>query len=886
MSTDEPGIITPSPASDDSSEHPEISDTSTDAVILSPGPDETELDTGSPPDLTDETEAETDSSGPEEHPEASDAETEIEDDTGDHTPPPPDEKKSPEGDDEKGIEADSIEEVNVAKGDIYKIYYDAESGKKKSETTDDTFNDPTQYLPDNPAKFQAFHDPKDLVCFLAKWMEDRLLLLGGLSEDILLSTAYQLIEQTYGFSYEKRYLNFNDYNSDRTELILEMFRKYDVGPGEEMIVLIDIEEKGTFYDSIFGSRAAAQSIKEYLTEKNILLIAIVQDQLMKEVERKAGKSFHFAYWKIDFLPHLLANVFPNDAEELAHQITEQKNKKLWGDKKDDNEFYIDILFELNKGAKSFIDKVEKLQEIADGKAKPAKFSENLWETRAEEVFNNTEPHKTVLFAGAYFSKLPPLDFDLMVSLLLSGKTAPASKTTKVTSYSGDDKTVETEEQKDAAEIWEENADSILTQCKLKAVSEENSAQHIGFVQPYLESDLKNYFKEKHPIYMRQQFRPIQKSGILFREDISPNISSNIVRLAGQMAILNPTYYGANWLMDFIHQLRAKFNISETASHNPVVQVINHIENETNEMIRRHFYAQVSKLTREMLNHEQLKVVVKNFLNELFKINAHDAVLHIAINVGKRMFPSHRSDFDLFYWFKRLLDQGPSNIKIEAYQALHRVAVKNPHDIYLVMDSILDWAPDPDKDEDHFSPSNKFALYFFNLYCLGTLGGVKEEHYGQWPSQYPLFRPLHKDKSHMAQLEKIIDCLMHPFIRDISKKSGPGKKEEFDLYAYLAKILEDWGVILMGWEFETKVPDAEELFHTLTGLILSKTKSFQHTRILKQLVLKRAEYKKEFTRVAEKKPKNKKKLITNYKMISRLIDLLKKLISEHEGRKSK
>ena len=62
-------------------------------------------------------------------------------------------------------------------------------------------------------------------------------------------------------------------------------------------------------------------------------------------------------------------------------------------------------------------------------------------------------------------------------------------------------------------------------------------------------------------------------------------------------------------------------------------------------------------------------MVKSYLNHLFSNEGHDAVLHIALNVGKRLLFAPHFDFDLFYWFKRLLDQGPEDIKWETYDSL-------------------------------------------------------------------------------------------------------------------------------------------------------------------------------------------------------------------------
>jgi hypothetical protein len=872
MTTDNPDISTPPPGGDI--------------------PPEGHVSTGSlseaevPISTSAETELDPDASAPEE---PSKAGEKVSSDSSSEKDPPPGEQE---------IDVGEAENVNITdKGDINNTVinniYGKDSDKIRSEIPDESFSDPTQSLPSNPSKLAVFHSPEELNTYRKKWNKNRLLLLGGINEDILLSTAYQLMETRRYETYEKRQLTFDDYNSELTGLKLEMFRRYCIGPGEKMIVLIDIEEQGEFFDSMFKSITSAQSIKEYLQEKDVLLIAMVKNHLMTLVEEKEGKGFYFSYWKIDFLPHLLRNFFPENVDDLKGKILEQRDKELWGDKNDDYDFHDNISAELKKGNESFSAEIDKRQKSVHTFERPDELFGSTWKTRTRDIFKDFEPHKTVLYCGAFFSKLPPLDFDKMVRLLLNGKIAAIGKTAKIITDTGEDKTIETNEQKEAVDIWTENSDKILKECKLRVTRDDSSSQYIGFSQPYLENDLKKFFQEDQPMYMRHQFRPIQESGILFVSDISPNISNNIVRLATQMAILNPAYYGADWLKDFIRQLREKFDIQDTVSTTPEAAVFRFMENTKNKIIRRHFYTQISKLIREMLNHHQLKVVIKKFLNHLFTIDAHDAVLHIVLNIGNRMFPARRSEFDMFYWLKRLLDQGPESIKVETYEALHQIAIKHHQDIYIVLESIFDWVPDPGKKNINPSPSNQFSLIFIIHYCYGTLLRMKDKHYGRWPSNYPVFRPLYKDKSQLEQLEKIICWLLHPHTHKSAKDSNtsihPGNRTEsgsnFDLFEYIASILEEWGMILMGWDYESGEPGAVKLFHTLTGRIISITDPSQHNKIFLSLAKKRIDYKNQFTQITDKKSGKRKKLISRYKMLHMLIGLCKKLIADQDRRKT-
>ncbi|MGE5341253.1 MAG: hypothetical protein ACM3SY_07200 [Candidatus Omnitrophota bacterium] len=788
------------------------------------------------------------------------------------------------------VNAEEVRDINVVAGNIYNKVYYKDSDKNKTENTEEAFGDPTQPLPGNSSNLAAFHSIEDLNKYRKKWDENRLLLLGGMNESILLSTAYQLMDSLQYNTYEKRHLDFDGCNSGRTDLKIDMFRKHHIGRGEKMIILIDIDDQSEFYDSIFKSRTSAQSIKEYLEKKDILLIAIITDDLLKGVEGADGKGFHFSYWKVDFLYHLLKNFFPENTEFLEEKILQQREKDLWGDKNDNNAFHNNVFAELKRGKDSFLEEVNKRQKFIDTPQNPHDSFEDFWKIRTRDVFKDFEPHKTVLYCGTFFPKLPPLDFDKMVRLLLNGKITTTNKTVKMINDAGWDKTIETNGQKETVDIWIENSDKILKECKLKVIMDDNASQYIGFSQPYLENDLKKFFLEDQPMYLGHQFRPIQESGIFFIPDVSPNISNHIVRLVAQMAILNPAYYGIEWLKDFIRQLRDSFDIRNSIDESPEAAVFRFIENTKNKIIRRHFYTQISKLTREMLNYPQLKLVIKNFLNHLFTIDAHDAVLHIVLNVGERMFPTRRSEFDMFYWLRRLLDQGPEDIKEETYEALHQFAIKHHQDIYIVMESVMEWVPYPDKKNTNTSPSNQFSLLFILHYSYGALIRIKEKHYGHWPSNYPLFRPLYKDKSYLEKLKKIIRWLLHPHIQKITKDNKTlihsaeltDDESNFDLFAFIAEILEGWGMILMGWDYETGIPEAVDLLRTLTDDIISMTNLVQQKSILKNLTTRCIHYKDQFILIKDKKSEKRKKIMGRYKMLYMLIGLCKRLITAQEG----
>jgi hypothetical protein len=811
-------------------------------------------------------------------------------------PPKPGDKSSQEKPtsptQEVTIKSEKIEAVNITStGDVIKntTFKPARSdGHSDEDDLTDSFCDPTIRLPQNPSDLTVFHPPVQLNDFATLWQKSRLILLGGPSEEILSSTAYQLIERPEFKAYEKRFLSFDGINIKNSDSYIEMFLEYY--PKKKMIVLVDIKNQNRFYDSIFTTRYYAKFIKEELEEKKILIIGLLDAQLIKLVEdKKNSECFFFTHWKIDFLPHLLKTYFPESFGELENKIHEQRKIGLWGKKNDEFDFYNQIKETLEKGIDFFKKRVEKslTYEPSTGE-----MHDNLYrEVEAQSIFKDEEPHKTVLFAGAFFSKLNPLDFHRLVRLLLEDKTVIVIKKTKIKSDESLGKIIETEEEIKAVEKWNKSADRILNDCHLKAVNIENIQNYIDFSHPYLRKDMKRYFKENACIYMRQQFLLVQNSGILFNSDISPGISDSIVHLAVQMAILNPSHYGPGWLLEFILQIKSQYDIIDKRPGYPFEGITQFLNRKENKGIRKHFYTQVSKLIREMLEHQQLKEVAKTFLDTMFIVDAHDFILHIVLNVGERMFPTRRSEFDMFYWLERLLNQGSEIIKEETYKALHQIAIEHHSSIYNVLEAIQEMLPSEEKEWQQLTSSNKFALCFIIHYCSGTVLQMEKEYYGAWPSKYALFHNMDKDDhGQTKRLKKIIQWLLHPLmeravmeINSVAKPTEPSRFN-FNLHAYLATLLEEWGLILIGQNIKKAHPEALELFKIVNNMTISNANKMLQRKIMFWLAEKNVLYGQHVTKKSHQKLRKRKGNSTRYDLVHMLFRLCKQIILTSKERK--
>jgi hypothetical protein len=811
---------------------------------------------------------------------------------------------TPQAGDHRNIKSEEIKNLNMAKKITYNYYINKgdekkskESKKSEKDDTNEVLIDPTKSLPGNPSKLSVFHSTKEIEDKIEEWKEERLMMVSCQCEDISSSTAYKLLEKNEFASYERRMLSFESYNSSRSDLTLDIFLNHRIGSGGKMIVFIDIERQCPFFDSLFIRKIPAQFIKEEFQQKKILLIGLLNPYLMKQAMEE--REFSFGYWEIDFLPHLLRNYFPQGSDNLIEEILRQREKGLWDRDNSDREFFKLIHNYILDGRETFEEQVRKLSKIGSDKEKLAKFKANdssmgdIKEVFARELFVDKEPDKTVLYVGTFFPGLTPLDFDRVVHELLEDKAIEVEKEKSVIGKNGEVEKITEKEEIKLLEVWEKEADSILARCHLKAVPASDGSQYMDFAYPYLKNDLKKYIEESHPIYLRRQFTQIQSSDQLFFSlDVSDSITENIIRLAANMAILNPVYYGAEWLKKFIYQVKAQYNIQYEPTDNRFFAIWQFLENSENEVIQKHFYTQVSRLIREMLNHRQLKEVVKNFLNDLFANKGHDAVLHIALNVGKPLLFVPRFDFDLFYWLKRLLDQGPDEIKYETYESLIQIAMERSLHIYDIMDVIRTWLPDKKKKPDSISHSSKYALLFIVNYCSETLDQAqkkyKEKLYGQGLSTYPLFIPLKKDNSSREErLKNIVNWLLHPLVQDLVKdlvedvlrEKDDGELFDFEINAYIADLLEEWALVLLGQEYKKEHSREKEIIDLLLRQVALNTDKARQREIINGLVKSRIHYRDVIDEYEWEKTE-KELLITRYQLTRMLSGQLKQLMAEH------
>ncbi|MCP4150791.1 MAG: hypothetical protein GY757_23800, partial [bacterium] len=496
------------------------------------------------------------------------------------------------------------------------------------------------------------------------------------------------------------------------------------------------------------------------------------------------------------------------------------------------------------------------------------------------------PHKTVLYAACFFKRLSPVDFEQIVRLLLGDRTTMVEKERQIVTESGEIKIIKEKEIKRLKEMWTENPDRILRECRLKTFRTESQTEYIEYSSPYLGNEIKKYIAEEFPIYLRRQFEPIQKKGLLFETGVSPGITDNVIRLSVEMALVNPVYYGENWLKEFIMQLKHHFDEEfSLPAENELEAVLKVIESIANDAIKAQFYARLSTLIREMLNHPNLREMIERFLKNLIGMKHHDIVLDIVWQLGKRLrFAPH---FDLMYWLKRLLDEGEGKVREKAYRHLLTLAVQSKFQVYELLDTLKNWLPRPEDQYKHYSGSlaKKYALIFIFDYCGNTALKLPPGHYGAWPSRYPLFHPmqklLQKDNNTAAQkIRELLAWLLHPgiqlvFDNDFSKKN-------FSAIHSMASLFEIWALVLLGKDQNKTHRQAETLLDILIEqltLLLDqlpgKTGRAHKRALLKLWGAQRGIYRQKINKLPLNQKDKRKELSCRYKIVTKLIAKLKR-----------
>lgn len=665
-------------------------------------------------------------------------------------------------------------------------------------------------MPTLPPGLHPFRDPAhdDLLRALD---DQRIVLLQSYREEASYAAAHTLISDQ-AFHREKKLALFPTRRRDKERDDLELARLTEKDfLRESQILLIEVDAQCTFFESVLATaRGALGGICDKLRSQYSYIVLSV-DECLLETEDVAGKIRGLYTHRVSHLRYLLWPHYAGRTPEIEAQL--HKALGPLSTPAERREHYQRIADQLSAGIAAFEKFLAQL--VA---ATPEQRAIQLRTVEPSAVFKeDSEVHRTAAFVAACFPELNQKDFDRLVRLLLGEEIRTEESVRQA--FRPDGKLITVRERKDEflADQWLRQADKIFRDCCLRTVASGNGAWAVDFCEPYLRDELRSYLDKHHPWYVRRQCERLQASGVLFFDDLSPKAVEGLVRLFIERAIVDPTNYGSLWLLRLMASGRTALSGGDLPeSSDEMLAWLS--EKLAQAHLRVRFQERVSIFIREMLDHDVLRPVVRQFFELLIASKQHDALLDLVLDLAPRL--RFVPGFDPLIWLKRLLNQGRANVQEQTFVELVNLARRSGPRIYEFLQTIHGWLPDADRPPDGYSVSNKVAIQFPFAYCEEMAKWVTP---GVWPSQHPLFYALPENATEAREkiaplIEWIVDSRGAAF--EQADAADPLQSAEAKRIGLVADLIEHWAWVLEGPPSETPPPEGKALF----GIILEELDS--------------------------------------------------------------
>lgn len=763
----------------------------------------------------------------------------------------------------------------VQKAEVLNLYMEAQEKIKGEKPEEVKFEDPTLSLPHKPSNLPEFKANEEVTFNLHKLITERILLISCFDEDILLASAYALVERPEMVQYEKRMLVFEGINQDRTDLNLETLIRNKIEKRQKQIIIINVTSK-LFLDSLFAGQLFAEDIKTRLKKYDTFLLCLVESKLFKETLKKRSEGLKFCHWEIAFLAHLLLQKYSSEqAKSLEAWILELRGFGLWGEYNSDKDFYDYVSSYLREDNEQFFDRVKN------------------WYTESKELDRNTFLNKvkaikpsqvfdyknkiisTVLYVATFFPELTLPQFNKLVLTLLQGLKARRERKQVEEMNEGKRRIIRSIEEKELVDLWKEKTDTIFNKCYLRARGGNNSI--IEFNLPYLRTELISYLKQNYPNFLYQQFEKINASGLFFQPQASPGIIRGIIDLTVSMVLSDSENYGCDWLLRTVSNIKSQIRVDlAIQTGGPIEELANLLARVEEDRLRRQFYSRLSDLIREMLNHSELDGIVRTFFEKLIESHHHDAALEIVLEISKRL--KDTPQFDTSYWMKRLIDQGQENIKLKTYFALLENTKQAGFRIFEALTPTMNWLPETEREIGRYSPSNFYALQLLLDYCTQSVLSYKSENFGIWPPVYPLFGSLITDENLASErVSLFVKWLFHPGMKHLLHRNFDD--EDVLLHAILADLIEAWMLILKGYDDASTQKDGEFISNLLIQQIVENTDRKRQRLLLQRWRFKRNDYLSMMAKFSNQEKDKKRIIAQRRKLIFHLEESLSKQLQE-------
>jgi hypothetical protein len=649
----------------------------------------------------------------------------------------------------------------------------------------------------------------------------RVVILSSFEHKLAFSAAYSLVRDGSFDGYSRRLLVLSQ-QDDENDLTIAFLESEGLRECSHQIFLVEIISSSSFVDSLRNdSLGSIGTLRALLEERKVFIVCALSSEVLGLSFSKRGMvPFQLDHQEIPFLRYKLAQALPlEEVERTQPRLEEQWKRGLWADFSSKEDFYRQVS-ELLAVPGQLEQEVER-RDLLASELSAAEATRQLKPIRPEDILRDDNGlRRVVLYAATYFRNLGPTDFDAIVRLLLGEDTVQVEKQIETLD---DRRRVQIHKEpvpRKLVELWDESSDRVLAECALEALPRgENSGIVMEFAKSYLRTETRLHLESKNAIFLARCFARLQENGLILRAEISSEVAESAIRLwLAQMKDLD------RLLKDLLLRIVAQ---SDTE-------------------LRRCLCDRLCNVVREILQTEALRGTIHRFIDYFFRERLHETALFIVLDLVRRL--RFAPEFEAFFWMKRLLDEGNEEIQGSTYRCLFALAQESSIHLYDVLSAIRGWLPEPERRR--FSPSGGYSLSFLPEYCVATAKSCREEHYGIWPSRYPLFSALSGDPVRTREkLEMLAGWLTHPGLEAVisANKTEPkdeGKKlaaRREALAAFLADLVELWALILEGTAPEKAHPEARRLADSLFEVLISHLDRPQQIRIARRWQWRQQDY---------------------------------------------
>jgi hypothetical protein len=587
---------------------------------------------------------------------------------------------------------------------------------------------------------------------------DRLLLISCDQEGFLRAAAGAVIETLGIAKPQRKLLNFRLLPSTGfAPTISDFFHKRTVAENQELLsedqellIVIDAAEKGQpFIDSLLTAEGVFDydSINQKLRSQHLSLICLVDPQRLGKRPETEIEKLSFEVWTLSYWRQRVRQYFPETYVELESKITQQRETRRWARDKADFRQQIDSLLQ-----------EERLLDVVDAGGWPL-------DPIPEESFPGSgQPvHMMVAYVATFFPNLAPNEFSRVVSLLLGNRTHLISVTVEQKENDGTIKAVQVQREKRLADLWNDESDAILRQCRLIRSKETNRT--ITFADLGCRDRFRRQFEEDYGLYVQSQFLAAYEKGLIF--DASDRIAIDMRVLTLDMAASYPDQFGTHWLFDVIAG-------SSRQLGSPGLQ-----------LEAAHVFQRTAELLCELWTHD-LAPLVKGVLDQLINAGMHAAAFEILQNL-LRTTPG----LDALWYIRQVVERGKTGDRDAIYAYLYR-ELRVSGGPYGVLRALEQWLPPIDRDPEKYSQANSLVLRLLLEYCVDITAHYELRHYGRWPSRFPLLRVNSETKAR-EEFGLVARWLLHPGLGSVIEDvSSPDRSTRL-----VSALFCEWAFILLG-----------------------------------------------------------------------------------------